>query len=91
MIFDDKVFLSACYGVVARLSRYVAGNNHKINRFMEQKWAFKERMDCHKSTPFSHKGFICGIHGRAEHHTELRCIKISYWKAIMEQRRSGNR
>ena len=80
LVIADKIFLSTCYGVGASLWRDVKRDNNKINRLVEQKWPLKERMDCHYSTPVSHKGFICGVHGLQESHTELRCIEISTGK-----------
>ncbi len=76
LVIGDMVFLSACYKVGSSLWRLTEENGKSPGSMFEQKWAKKETMDCHYSTPVSYQGYLYGVHGRQEHRPQLRCIEL---------------
>ena len=71
VIENDKVFLSACYGVGASLWK-IDINKRKL----QELWRSNDKLDCHYATPILYKGHLVGYHGRQETGTELRCVEV---------------
>ena len=71
VIENDKVFLSACYGVGASLWK-IDINKRKLQELSRS----NDKLDCHYATPILYKGHLVGYHGRQETGTELRCVEV---------------
>ena len=69
MVANDRVFISACYGVGATLWKIIPGENK-----LDPIWKTNQKLDCHYATPVHFNGHLIGFHGRQETGTELRCI-----------------
>lgn len=81
VIDNDKVFLSACYGVGSSLWK-IDTKRKKLDLI----WNSNDKLDCHYATPILYKDHLIGYHGRQETGTELRCIEVKTGK---EKWRSG--
>ena len=81
VIDNDKVFLSACYGVGSSLWK-IDTKRKKLDLI----WSSNDKLDCHYATPILYKDHLIGYHGRQETGTELRCIEVKTGK---EKWRSG--
>ena len=69
LIFDGQLFVSAAYGVGARLSRIADGAATEI-------WSNDTSMSSQYSTCVHHRQFLYGTHGREDFNNgELRCIE----------------
>lgn len=69
MVANDRVFISACYGVGATLWKIIPEKNK-----LAPIWKTNQKLDCHYATPVNFNGHLIGFHGRQETGTELRCI-----------------
>ena len=69
LVFDGQLFVSAAYGVGARLSRIANGAATEI-------WSNDTSMSSQYSTCVFHRQFLYGTHGREDFNNgELRCIE----------------
>jgi outer membrane protein assembly factor BamB len=69
LVFDGLLFVSANYGVGARLVRLRAGG-------VETVWENDQTMSSQYATCVHHQGFLYGLHGREDVGTvELRCFE----------------
>jgi outer membrane protein assembly factor BamB len=74
LVFDDKLFVTASYGVGAALAP-LAGTTAKPI------WANDNAMSSQYATPVEHDGFLYGIHGREDAGVaEFRCIEAATGK-----------
>ena len=74
MVFNEFIFLSACYELGAGLWKFPAVLKENNGAHIE--WKRKGLLDCHYSTPVEKDGFLFGFHGRQERSPVLRCIEI---------------
>ena len=75
IIENNKVFLSACYGVGASLWLIDI-----VNKKIKEQWKTDDKLDCHYATPVLFEGHLIGYHGRQETGTQLRCIDVETGK-----------
>ena len=75
LVFNEFIFLSACYELGAGLWKFPAVL--KENNGARIEWKRKGLLDCHYSTPVEKDGFLFGFHGRQERSPVLRCIEIA--------------
>lgn len=77
LVVGNEVFISASYGVGAKLLQYdpvaLAAGRVKPKVI----WENDDSLSCHYATPVVRAGMLYGIHGRQEQNTELRCVE---WK-----------
>jgi outer membrane protein assembly factor BamB len=71
LIFGNSLFVTANYGVGARLVRIDPDGFHEL-------WSRDDVLSSQYPTPIYHKGFLYGIHGREDLGVaELRCIEVA--------------
>jgi outer membrane protein assembly factor BamB len=71
LVFGDYLFVTANYGVGAKLVR-ISGDG------FEEVWSRDDVMSSQYPTPVHHKGYLYGIHGREDVGVaELRCIEVA--------------
>jgi outer membrane protein assembly factor BamB len=76
LVFDDCLFVSAAYGVGARLSRIYPDRIETI-------WANDDSMSSQYTTCVYHQGHLYGIHGREDFgNGELRCLEAASGKVV---------
>ena len=75
LVLEGGLFLSSCYDVGAGLWSFSQNRSSAYPNF-ESRWKKGGILDCHYSTPVSHKGYLFGFHGRQERGTILRCVRI---------------
>ncbi len=75
VIENNKIFLSACYGVGASLWLIDIENKR-----IKELWQTNDNLDCHYATPVLFDGHLIGYHGRQETGTQLRCIDVKNGK-----------
>ena len=69
LVFGDFLFVTANYGVGARLVRIKGDGFHEV-------WSRDDVMSSQYPTPVHHDGFLYGIHGREDVGVaELRCVE----------------
>lgn len=74
LVFDDHLFVSASYGIGAKLSRIANGQAQPL-------WANDDSMSSQYSTCVHYDGFLYGTHGREDYQNgELRCIEADTGK-----------
>jgi len=74
LVFDERLFLTASYGVGAALAPLDGASKKPI-------WSNDNTMSSQYATPVEHDGFIYGIHGREDVGiAELRCIEAATGK-----------
>ncbi len=73
LVFGESLFLSASYGVGARLMR--------LGKSPQEIWSNDETMSSQYSTCVHHDGDLYGFHGREDHvNGELRCVEAKTGK-----------
>lgn len=83
LILEDKLFLTASYGIGAKL---VAVSDTKL----EPLWSSDELLSSQYTTPVLHKGLLYGLHGRQDvGSAELRCIDPVKQKVLWSEPRFG--
>lgn len=79
VLVGDRLFVTACYGVGARLAQ-IGTSGAKIL------WENDESLSSHYTTPIEHQGFLYGIDGRQDVGVaELRCIELATGKVRWKQ------
>lgn len=68
VVWDDFLFVTACYGTGALLLHADKGGCMEV-------WKSDRVLSCHFSTPVYHDHFLYGFDGRQESGTELRCVE----------------
>ena len=83
LILDDKLFLTASYGIGAML---VNVSDTKL----EPVWKSDELLSSQYTTPVMHKGLLFGLHGRQDvGSAELRCVDPANQKVLWSEPRFG--
>src|SRR6185369_5183342 len=86
LVVDDRVFLSASYGLGAVLLKITPSGPEKI-------WSGDDILSNHYATCVYHNGFLYGIHGRTDPGFEppasLRCIELTTGKVRWQQDNFG--
>ena len=71
LVFGDNLFVTASYGVGAKLVRISGDGFHEV-------WSRDDAMSSQYPTPVHHEGFLYGIHGREDVGVaQLRCIEAA--------------
>jgi outer membrane protein assembly factor BamB len=79
LLIEDRLFVSASYGVGARLSRIKAGEAEKV-------WANDDVMSSQYSTCVHRNGYLYGTHGREDYNNgEYRCVELATGKIQWQQ------
>jgi outer membrane protein assembly factor BamB len=73
VVFDDFVFVSACYETGALLLKVRKDGYDEV-------WSNDESLSCHFGTPVYRDGHLYGFNGRQERGAELRCIEAKTGK-----------
>jgi len=68
LVFGNQIFVSASYGVGARLSTISASGAKEV-------WANDESMSSQYNTAVYHAGYLYGTHGREDGFATYRCIQ----------------
>jgi outer membrane protein assembly factor BamB len=83
LVLGDKLFLTASYGVGAKL---VAVSDVKL----EPLWSSDELLSSQYTTPVAHKGLLYGLHGRQDvGSAELRCLDPVNQKVLWSEPHFG--
>jgi outer membrane protein assembly factor BamB len=83
LVFDDQLFVTASYGVGARLLALADREARPI-------WSGDETLSSQYNTPILHEGFLYGIHGREDvGQAELRCVEASTGKVAWSRPNFG--
>ena len=76
LVWDDRLFLTASYGVGARLLAVDDRGARPI-------WSNDDTLSSQYNTPLLHEGFLYGIHGREDvGRAELRCVEAATGKVV---------
>jgi len=78
VVFDDRIFLSACYSLGSGLWEITNTGNGRAQ--MKALWKRPDLLDSHYATPVQRNGFIYGFHGRQERRPVLRCLGAEFGK-----------
>lgn len=69
LVFNNRLFVTASYGVGARLTRFANGQ-------LLEEWSSDEVLSSQYPTPVYHEGHLYGIHGREDVGVaEVRCVE----------------
>lgn len=83
LMLDDKLFITASYGIGASL---VKVSDTKF----EPIWSSDELLSSQYTTPVMHKGLLYGLHGRQDiGSAELRCVDPANQKVLWSEPRFG--
>ena len=88
LIVGDEIFVSASYGVGARLLRLTSvrtSNGKRAVLKLVEVWANDDSMSNHYATCVVKDGFLYGFHGRQEDKPELRCVEWATGKVRWSQ------
>jgi len=75
---DDKLFISACYGVGGSLWKWDDAGR------LSQIWQKEDALDSHYGTPVYFGGYLYGFHGRQEQGQTLRCVRVTDGQVMWE-------
>ena len=78
LVFGDKMFLTASYGIGAVYVSLAGGKATPI-------WENDESLSSQYATPIEHKGYLYGIHGREDGTADLRCVELATGKVKWSQ------
>ena len=78
LVFENRIFLSACYGLGGGLWEILEPTNG--NPSLKSLWKAENLLDCHYATPVARDGFLYGFHGRQERRPVLRCLEAEFGK-----------
>ncbi len=83
LVFDERLFISASYGIGAKLTRLRSGAPETI-------WQNDLAMSSQYTTCVHYDGFLYGVHGREDFNNgELRCIEASTGDIRWQARQVG--
>jgi len=84
LVLDDKIFLTASYGIGAALAKVT-------DTKLEPLWQSDELLSSQYTTPVAHGGLLFGLHGRQDVGTaELRCIDPVKQRVLWSEPRFGS-
>ncbi len=79
LLMDDRLFVTASYGIGAELARFSAAG-------IETAWANDETLSSQYDTSIHHDGYLYGTHGRADVGVaELRCVHLQSGKVAWSE------
>ena len=83
LFFDNRVFLTASYGVGAELHELGASATRKL-------WASDDSLSSQYNTPIHHRSHLYGIHGREDVGVaELRCVDVNNGNVMWQKKQFG--
>lgn len=89
LVVGNEVFLSASYGVGAKLLKFEPAKLAAGDYTPQVVWENDDSMSSHYATCVVKDGFLYGFHGRQEQGPELRCVEWATGKARWSQEDFG--